>query len=132
MAALCTFSPCHLVTVLPGPYFKKYGKLPAFEALVVGITAAAVSAITGSVTVIARVSIVDLPIALLAFATALVLWRSKKLQDPVVVNGFYKAELIYRRTRKTWESVGWQRWSAWPGSNIIDDGIPRLYPARRS
>ncbi|WP_421375368.1 chromate transporter [Paraburkholderia sp. DD10] len=85
VAALGTFLPCYLFTVLPAPYFKKYGKLPAVKAFVDGITAAAVGAITGSVIVIARRSIVDWPTVLLALATVLLLWRFKKLQEPVVV-----------------------------------------------
>ncbi|HKR38972.1 MAG TPA: chromate transporter [Paraburkholderia sp.] len=85
VAALGTFLPCYLFTVLPAPYFKKYGKLPAVKAFVDGITAAAVGAITGSVIVIARRSIVDWPTVLLAVATALLLWRFKKLQEPVIV-----------------------------------------------
>ncbi|SPB14897.1 chromate transporter [Caballeronia novacaledonica] len=85
VAALGTFLPCYLFTVLPAPYFKKYGRLPAVKAFVDGITAAAVGAITGSVIVIARRSIVDWPTALLALVTVLVLWRFKKLQEPMVV-----------------------------------------------
>ena len=85
VAALGTFLPCYLFTVLPAPYFKKYGRLPAVKAFVDGITAAAVGAITGSVIVIARRSIIDWPTALLALVTLLVLWRFKKLQEPVVV-----------------------------------------------
>ncbi|MDS0860238.1 chromate transporter [Burkholderia pseudomultivorans] len=85
VAALGTFLPCYLFTVLPAPYFKKYGKLPAVKAFVDGITAAAVGAITGSVIVIARRSIVDWPTVLIALATVLLLWRFKKLQEPVIV-----------------------------------------------
>lgn len=85
VAALATFLPCYLFTVLPAPYFKKYGKLPAVKAFVDGITAAAVGAITGSVIVIARRSIVDWPTVVLALVTVLLLWRFKKLQEPVIV-----------------------------------------------
>jgi chromate transporter len=85
VAALGTFLPCYLFTVLPAPYFKKYGKLPAVKAFVDGITAAAVGAITGSVIVIARRSIVDWPTVVLALVTVLLLWRFKKLQEPVIV-----------------------------------------------
>ncbi len=87
VAALATFLPCYLFTVLPAPYFKKYGTLPGVKAFVDGITAAAVGAITGSVIVIARRSIVDWPTILLALATVLLLWRFKKLQEPVIVTG---------------------------------------------
>jgi chromate transporter len=85
VAALGTFLPCYLFTVLPAPYFKKYGKLPAVKAFVDGITAAAVGAITGSVLVIAKRSLIDIPTVLLALATVLLLWRFKKLQEPVIV-----------------------------------------------
>ncbi|OJY18852.1 chromate transporter [Pandoraea sp. XJJ-1] len=85
VAALGTFLPCYLFTVLPAPYFKKYGKLPAIRAFVDGITAAAVGAITGSVLVIARRSIVDWPTLLMAVVTIALLWRFKRLPEPVVV-----------------------------------------------
>ena len=85
VAALGTFLPCYLFTVLPAPYFKKYGKLPAVKAFVDGITAAAVGAITGSVIVIARRSVVDWPTVVLALVTVVLLWRFKKLQEPVIV-----------------------------------------------
>ncbi len=85
MAALATFLPCYLFTVIPAPYFKKYGKLPGVKAFVDGITAAAIGAITGSVIVIAKRSLVDVPTLLLALATTAVLWKFKKLQEPYVV-----------------------------------------------
>jgi chromate transporter len=85
VAALGTFLPCYLFTIIPAPYFKKYGKLPAIVAFVDGVTAAAVGAITGSVIVIAKRSIVDVPTAVMALATIGILWKYKKLQEPVVV-----------------------------------------------
>ncbi|MES2933561.1 MAG: chromate transporter [Pseudomonadota bacterium] len=85
VAALATFIPCYLFTVIPAPYFKKYGKLPGVVAFVDGITAAAIGAITGSVIVIARRSIIDIPTGLIAVTTIVLLWKFKKLQEPVVV-----------------------------------------------
>jgi chromate transporter len=85
VAALATFLPCYLFTIIPAPYFKKYGKLPAIVAFVDGVTAAAVGAITGSVIVIAKRSIVDVPTALMALLSIAILWKYKKLQEPVVV-----------------------------------------------
>lgn len=87
VAALATFLPCYLFTIIPAPYFKKYGKLPAIVAFVDGVTAAAIGAITGSVIVLAKRAIVDVPTALLALATVAMLWRYKKLQEPVIVAG---------------------------------------------
>ena len=85
VAALATFLPCYLFTVIPAPYFKRYGKLPGVIAFVDGITAAAVGAIAGSVVIIAKRTIVDLPTALIALGTIALLWRFKKLQEPVVI-----------------------------------------------
>lgn len=87
VAALATFLPCYLFTVLPAPYFKKFGKLPGVIAFVDGITAAAIGAIAGSVIVIAKRSIVDIPTALLAVASAVLLWKYTKLPEPVIVGG---------------------------------------------
>lgn len=85
VAALATFVPCYLFTILPAPYFKRYGKLPAVMSFVDGITAAAIGAIAGSVIVIGKRSITDGPTALIAFVTLALLWRFKKLQEPVVI-----------------------------------------------
>jgi chromate transporter len=85
VAALGTFLPCYLFTVLPAPYFKKYGKRPALLAFIGGVTAAAIGAITGAAIVLAERSIVDVPTALMALATVLVIWKVKKLPEPVVV-----------------------------------------------
>jgi chromate transporter len=85
VAALATFLPCYLFTVIPAPYFKKYGKLPGVIAFVDGITAAAIGAITGSVIVIAKRSIIDIPTAVIALVTLCVLWKFKKLQEPVII-----------------------------------------------
>ncbi|WP_343582800.1 chromate transporter [Herbaspirillum sp.] len=85
VAALATFIPCYLFTILPAPYFKKYGKLPGVIAFVDGITAAAIGAITGSVIVIAKRSVIDIPTALIALVTIILLWRFKKLQEPFII-----------------------------------------------
>jgi chromate transporter len=84
-AAFGTFLPCYLFTVIPAPYFKKHGKRPAIVAFVDGATAAAVGTIAGSVIVLGRRSVIDLPTALIAVAAAAVLWKFRKLPEPVVV-----------------------------------------------
>lgn len=85
VAAVATFVPCYLLTILPAPYFKKYGKHPALLAFVDGITAAAIGAIAGSVVVLAQRSIVDIPTALLAIGTVLVLLKFKTIKEPAIV-----------------------------------------------
>ncbi|HEX4779558.1 MAG TPA: chromate transporter [Usitatibacter sp.] len=85
VAATATFLPCYLFTILPAPYFKKYGKVPGVVAFVDGVTAAAIGAITGAVIVLSKRMVVDVPTALLAVATVMLLWKVKKLQEPVIV-----------------------------------------------
>lgn len=85
VAALATFLPCYLLTVIPAPFFKKHGKHPGIVAFVDGVTAAAIGAITGAVVVLAQRSITDWVTALLALATVAILWRFKKMQEPVIV-----------------------------------------------
>ena len=85
VAAVATFLPCYLFTILPAPYFKKYGKRPAIVAFVDGVTAAAIGAIAGAVIVIGERSITDWVTAALAVGTAALLWRFKKLPEPLIV-----------------------------------------------
>ncbi|MCE1249515.1 MAG: chromate transporter [Comamonadaceae bacterium] len=85
VAALATFVPCYLFTVIPAPYFKKYGKRPDVIAFVDGVTAAAIGSIAGAVIVIGQRSITDWITAVLALATAAVLWRFKKVPEPLIV-----------------------------------------------
>src|SRR5438067_3839397 len=85
VAALGTFLPCYLFTILPAPYFKKYGKRPALVAFVNGVTAAAIGAITGAVIVLAERSISDWITGIVAVVTVLLIWKVKKLPEPVVV-----------------------------------------------
>jgi chromate transporter len=91
VAALATFLPCYLLTIIPAPYFKKHGKRPGIVAFVDGVTAAAVGAIAGAVVVLGRRQLFAEAwspewIKVLIFAVTVVLmWRFKKLSEPVIV-----------------------------------------------
>ncbi|MDE2502220.1 MAG: chromate transporter, partial [Burkholderiales bacterium] len=85
VAAAGTFVPCYLFTILPAPYFKTHGKRPGIVAFVDGVTAAAIGAIAGAVIVIGRRSITDAATAALALITVGVLWRFKKMPEPLIV-----------------------------------------------
>ena len=85
VAALATFLPCYLLTILPAPYFKKHGRHPGIVAFVDGVTAAAIGAITGAVIVLGQRSIRDAVTAALAIGTVALLWKFKKLPEPVVI-----------------------------------------------
>lgn len=85
VAALATFIPCYLFTVIPAPYFKKYGKHPAIKAFVDGVTAAAIGAIAGAVLVLGKRTLTDIPTILIALTTVAILFRFKKLQEPFII-----------------------------------------------
>ncbi len=85
VAALATFLPCYLFTVIPAPYFKKYGKHPAIKAFVDGVTAAAIGAIAGAVLVLAKRTLTDWPTILICLTTIGLLFRFKKMQEPLII-----------------------------------------------
>ncbi|MEO8609990.1 MAG: chromate transporter [Chloroflexota bacterium] len=85
IAAIAVFLPCYLFTIIPAPYFKKYGKRADIAAFVEGITAAAIGALSGAVIVIARRSLTDIPTLLIAVITAAILWKTKKIPEPVLI-----------------------------------------------
>lgn len=85
VAAVATFLPCYLLTVLPAAWFKKHGKQPGVVAFVDGVTAAAIGALTGAVLVIAQRTVTDALTAAMALVTAALLWRFKKLPEPLIV-----------------------------------------------
>jgi chromate transporter len=84
VAAVATFLPAYLLTILPAPYFKKYGRRPGIAAFVDGVTAAAIGAIAGAVVVLGRRSVVDLPTLLIMAVVLFLLWR-KMLPEPLIV-----------------------------------------------
>ncbi len=96
VAALATFLPCYLFTILPAPYFKKYGKHLSIKAFVDGITAAVVGALAGSVIVIAIRTIRDIPTALIAVITILILLKTKKVKEPHIILIAALIGLVYK------------------------------------
>lgn len=85
VASLATFVPCYLFTVIPAPYFKKYGKNPAIKAFVDGVTAAAIGAIAGAVLVLSKRALTDVTTILMAVTTAVMLFRFKQLREPFII-----------------------------------------------
>jgi len=87
VAALATFLPCYLFTIIPAPYFKKYGKHPSIKAFIDGVTAAAVGAIAGAVIILAKRQFIDVPSVAIALAAILLLLKFKKIQEPFIILG---------------------------------------------
>jgi chromate transporter len=94
VAALATFLPCYLFTVIPAPYFRKYGRRPGIVAFVDGVTAAAIGTITGAVVVLGKRSISDIPTLAILLVTIVLLWKVKKLPEPAIVAAAAVAGLI--------------------------------------
>jgi chromate transporter len=85
VAALATFLPCYVFTVIPAPYFRKHGKKPGIVAFVDGVTAAAIGTITGAVVVLGKRSITDVATIAIALVTVFLILKVKKLPEPAIV-----------------------------------------------
>jgi len=85
VAALATFVPCYLFTVVPAPYFRRFSKNRSIKAFVDGVSAAATGAIAGAAFVLGRRALIDVPTVLIAVVTMGVLIRFKRLQEPLII-----------------------------------------------
>ena len=85
VAALATFLPFYLFTVITAPYFKKIAKNKQVKTFVDGITAAVTGALGGAVLVIAARSTTDISTALIAIVKILSLLYNKKIQEPYII-----------------------------------------------
>ncbi len=85
LAALGVFLPVYLFVVIPSRWFKKYARNPALNSFITGVTAAATGAIAGACVVLAKRAIVDVPTALIALVTLLVLTNTKKVPEPLLI-----------------------------------------------
>ena len=97
IAAFATFLPCYLFTVIPAPYFKRYGKHPSIKAFIDGITAAAVGAIIGAVLVLGKRQLTDPVSVAIAAITILLLLKFKKIQEPAIIFGAAVAGLLIKK-----------------------------------
>ena len=91
VASLATFLSCYFFTIVPAPYFRKYGKRPAIVAFVDGVTAAAVGAIVGAVLLLSKDTLFSKDWdpnwfkIVLAIASIALLQKFKKLPEPALV-----------------------------------------------
>lgn len=100
VAALATFLPCWLFTVIPAPHYERFAKNARLKAFVGGVTAAATGAIGGATFVLGRRAIVDVPTIVIAAATLALIVRVKKLNEPTVIVGA--------------GAIGWALRTLWP------------------
>lgn len=86
VAALATFLPCWLFTVVPAPHFRRWGKNPHLKAFVDGVTAAASGAIAGAACVLAKRALLDGPTLAIAIVTlALLVWWKRASEPGLIV-----------------------------------------------
>ncbi len=85
VAALGTFLPCYLFTVIPAPHFRRLQQNRAVSAFAAGVTAAATGAIAGAVVVLGRRAVVDAATAMIALSALLASVRFKKVPEPVLL-----------------------------------------------
>ena len=84
VAALGMFVPVYVIVIALAPSYKRWAKNPQLNAFVRGVTAAATGAIAGAVVVLGRRSLYDIPTAVIAVVSLVVLLRWK-VPEPIVI-----------------------------------------------
>jgi chromate transporter len=87
LAAVGVFVPCFAIVMLAAPHFRRFAGKGRVKVFVAGVTAGAVGALAGAVVVLARRSLVDLPTIAIALVALAILWRTKKVPEPVLILG---------------------------------------------
>jgi chromate transporter len=85
IAAVGTFLPCYLFTVIPAPYFRRYAKNESIKSFVDGVTAAATGAIAGAAFVLGRRALIDWPTILICAGTLWMIVKVRKVPEPLVI-----------------------------------------------
>jgi len=73
------------VVVLAAPYYRRLAGQAWVRALVDGVTASAVGALTGAVWVLGRRAVIDVRTLLILAASLLVVYKFKKVPEPVLI-----------------------------------------------
>jgi chromate transporter len=99
VAALGTFLPCYVFTVVPAPHFQRWSRVPAVQAFVEGVTAAATGAIAGAAFVLGRRAIVDFTTLAIAAIALVVAWRFRRIPEPVLIGAAGAAGIAIKMLR---------------------------------
>lgn len=84
VAAIATFFPCYLITIICAPFFYKISRNTFVKDAVTGVTVAAVGAIAGACFVIGKRTILD-PFAILVAIVSLGLLFKYKVKEPILI-----------------------------------------------
>jgi chromate transporter len=85
LASLGVFLPPYFLVILLAPYYRGFARNRQVKAFVQGVTAAATGAIAGAAYILGRHAIKDVPAALIALTTLVLLLKVKKLPEPLVI-----------------------------------------------
>jgi chromate transporter len=85
VAALATFVPCYLFTVIPAPHFRRWSRARGVREFVDGVTAAATGAIAGAAFVLGRRAMVDSATVAIAATTLVACWRFRRVPEPLLI-----------------------------------------------
>jgi chromate transporter len=85
VAALGMFVPTWGAVVLLAPWFRRIMASPGLRSAVDGVTAAAAGALAGAVVVLGRRALVDPATWVIALLTLVVLWRVRRVPEPLVI-----------------------------------------------
>ncbi len=84
-AAIGVFLPCYLFVVILAPYYQKLSQNSHIKAFVLGVTASSTGAIAGAAFILGKRAILDLPTILIAIVAVLILFKFKKLPEPLLI-----------------------------------------------
>lgn len=97
VAALGTFLPCYLFTVIPAPHFRRWSRNRGVRGFVDGVTGAATGAIAGAAFVLGRRAIVDVATLAIAVIALGVAWRFRKVPEPLLIAAAGAMGVLLRR-----------------------------------
>ncbi len=97
VAALATFLPCYLFTVIPAPHFRRWQQGGSVVAFVGGLTAAATGTIAGAVVVLGHRAVVDAATAMIALSALFASVWLKKLPEPALLLVFAIVGVLLQR-----------------------------------
>jgi chromate transporter len=84
-AAAGVFAPVYVLTLLLAPHYERLKADQRVRAFVDGVTAAATGAIAGAAFVLGRCAVIDFTTAAIAICTLLLLFRARKIPEPLVI-----------------------------------------------
>ncbi|TMH58436.1 MAG: chromate efflux transporter [Betaproteobacteria bacterium] len=100
VSAAGVFFPPYAVVIALAPSVRRWSKNERVKAFVAGVTAAAAGAIAGASIVLGRRAIIDAPTAAICGVVLLLLWKAKKIPEPLVIIAAGAAGLFAQRILK--------------------------------